>query len=142
MIAVGGTFLLQSLPLLAPHVGSLLFVALGLAFVVPYAQDRRRYIYLVPGAVLIGIGLGLFLPGLLGQTAAGIALFYISMTVAFAAMYLLEPTKRWPLVPAAVFGVLSVLSSFGAVTFIPGLVQPLITPLLLVGVGVYLLLHD
>lgn len=140
LVAIGLTFLLQALRL--PFVGPLLFVALGIAFAIPYAQDRSRYVYLVPAAVLLGIGLGLLVPDLLGAQQAAGRLFLIAMTLAFAAVYLIEPSRRWPLAPALVFGVLAVLEFFGVASFIPDVARPFVVPVLLIAVGAYLLLPD
>ena len=144
VIALGATFLFQALRF--PDVGSVLFIALGVAFAAPYALDRRRFIYLMPAAILIGIGAGLLLPDVLNAAPQASPIFFLTMAVAFAAVYLLEPALRWPVVPAGVFGTLALMSAFFAAALPDPLRNamsaPFATPAVLLAVGIYLLVHD
>lgn len=145
VVALGATFLLQALRF--PAIGSLLFITLGVAFAAPYVQDRRRYIYLMPAAILSGIGAGLLIPELLGATpqAAG-PIFLLTMATAFAAVYLLEPAIRWPVVPAGVFAALALTSAFLSAALPDALrtamSAPFATPVVLIAVGIYVLVHE
>jgi hypothetical protein len=140
LVAVGTAFLLP--PLGVRNAGSYLFVALGLAFAAAYFLGTRQYIYLVPAGVLLGFGLGLVLPEMLNvQAAAAAPVFFASLGAGLVVVYLLAPTRRWPLVPAAVFAVLAILGAFNQVALIPNQVQPYLVPLILIAVGAYLILE-
>lgn len=138
LIAVGATFLLP--PLGVPDAISYLFLALGIAFAVAYVQGMRPTVYLVPAAVLLAFGVGLLAPswlGLPGEVRAGS--FLAALGVAFAAVFLIRPSRRWPLIPAAVLGAISLAELFGRGDLIPGAAQPFMVPFILIAVGVYLI---
>src|SRR2546430_9297404 len=65
LVAIGGAFLLP--PLGVPNAGAYLFIALGTAFAAAWwVGGRWQYVYLVPACVLVGFGLGLVIPTILG----------------------------------------------------------------------------
>lgn len=139
LVAVGVTYLLPSLGV--PNAASYLFLALGAAFAVAYVTGMAPYVYLVPGATLIGFGTGLLIPqwfGLPPEAAAPV--FLASLTVGLLAVFIIRPQRRWPLIPAAIFGVIAVLAMFGVATIIPSSLQPLFVPAVLIAVGAYLIL--
>lgn len=138
LVAVGGTFLLP--PFGIENATSYLFLALGAAFAVAYAQAMRPTVYLVPAAVLLAFGVGLLVPtwfGLPGDVRA--ASFLAALGIAFAGVYLMRPGRRWPLVPAAALGLVSVFELVGRGDVVPGALQPFMVPLILIAVGVYLI---
>lgn len=138
LIAVGVTFLLP--PLGVPEAISYMFLALGIAFVVAYIQGMRPNVYLVPAAVMLAFGVGLLVPtwfGLPGYMRAGT--FLAALAAAFAVVFLLRPARLWPLVPAAVLAVIALAELFGRGDLIPGAAQPLMVPVILITVGVYLI---
>lgn len=141
LIAIGAAFLLQAVPATAPYVGALLFVFLGLAFALAYALGTRVFAYLLPAGVLLGFGIGLLVPDLLslrGDIAAPIFLF--TLGVGLVVVYLLAPNRRWPLVPAAILALISAVGYFQP-ALIPPPVRPFILPLILIGVGAYLVVE-
>jgi hypothetical protein len=75
------------------------------------------------------------------QAAAAAPVFFASLGAGLVVVYLLAPTRRWPLVPAALFAVLAILGAFNQVALIPNEVQPYLVPLILIAVGAYLILE-
>lgn len=137
VFAIGLAFLLQSLRF--PASSAFLFIALGGAFAAAYVLGYRQYVYLVPGAVLIGLGVGLALPALfdLGQYAGPI--FFGALAAALVTVTLLAPDRLWPLVPAIPLALIAIAGVIGQVTLVPVAAQPYILPFVLMLVGAYLL---
>lgn len=139
LIAVGLTYLLPTLGV--PDATSYLFLALGGAFAAAYLTGFSPYVYLVPAAILISFGTGLLIPGWLNLPADTVApLFLASLTVGLAAVFVIRPQRRWPLVPAAIFGIVTLAEIFRIADVIPPGVQPLFVPVILIGVGAYLIM--
>ncbi len=138
VFAVGFAFLLPAIRI--PHAGPVLFLALGGAFAAAYWLGYRQFVYLVPAAVMIGIGIGLLLPAVfdLGRLAAPV--FFGALAGAFVVVTILAPDHRWPLVPAAPLAIIAVAGVVGGVDVLPGL-QPFILPVVLMLVGGYLLVE-
>lgn len=138
LIAIGATFLLP--PLGVPDAISYMFLALGIAFGVAYIQGLRPTVYLVPAAVMLAFGVGLLLPGWLGLPGeVRAATFLAALAVAFAGVFLVHSSRRWPLVPAGILAVISIAELYGRGDVIPGAVQPFMVPLILIAVGAYLI---
>ncbi len=137
VFAIGLAFLLQSLSF--PAASSFLFIALGGAFAAAYGLGYRQYVYLVPAAVLIGLGVGLLLPSVfdLGRLAAPI--FFGALAAALVSVTLLAPDRRWPLIPAAPLALIAIAGVIGRVDLLPTALQPFILPVVLMLVGGYLL---
>ena len=138
LIAVGATYLLLAVGY--EHAGSVLFVALGLAFLASYAIGARPYAYLVPAAVLLGFGLGLLVPdvlGLRGQLAS--LVFFAMLGAGMLAVFLVSPEQRWPLVPAALVGVVAIVVSISGAEIIPAAAPSYLVPIILIAIGGYLL---
>lgn len=138
VFAVGFAFLLPALRI--QNAGPVLFLALGGAFAAAYVLGYRQFVYLVPGAILIGLGMGLLIPAMfdLGRAASGV--FYGSLAGAFLVVTILAPDHRWPLVPAVLLAAFAVLGVVGGVDVLPG-VQPFLMPAVLMLVGGYLLIE-
>jgi len=137
LIAIGSAFILP--PLGIANASSYLFLALGVAFAVAYVTSLNPYVYLVPAATLLGLGLGLLIPDwfrLKGDLPA--IVFLSALALGFAVAFLIRPQRRWPLAPAALLAVVALAEVFG-ITVIPPSVQPYYVPVVLVGVGVYLI---
>ncbi len=137
VIAVGSAFVLP--PLGVQNASAYLFLALGIAFAVAYVTSLNPYVYLVPAATLLGLGLGLLIPdwfGLRGDLPA--IVFLSSLALAFAAAFLIRPQRRWPLAPAALLAIVAIAEVFGSTLVPPGL-QPFYVPVVLIAVGVYLI---
>jgi hypothetical protein len=139
LVAVGVTYLLPTLGV--PDATSYLFLALGAAFAVAYLMGLNPYVYLVPAAILISFGTGLLVPGWFGLPEETLApIFLASLTVGLAAVFVIRPQRRWPLVPAAIIGLVALAEMFRIADIIPTGVQPLFVPVILIGVGAYLIM--
>ncbi|MGH2379137.1 MAG: hypothetical protein ACRDGT_11760 [Candidatus Limnocylindria bacterium] len=139
LVAVGLTYLLPSLGV--PDATSYLFLALGAAFFAAYLTGLSPYVYLVPAAILISFGTGLLIPGWLGLPEDAVApIFLASLAVGLAAVFVIRPQRRWPLVPAAIIGLVALAEMFRVAEIIPPGLQPLFVPVILIGVGGYLIL--
>jgi hypothetical protein len=141
LLAIGGAFLLP--PLGVPNAGAYLFVALGVAFAVAWwVGGRRQYVYLVPACVLIGFGLGLVMPALLGlppDTAGPV--FLGTLALGLVAVFLLAPSRRAPLVLAGILIVVALADLFLQIDLVPLSLQPYFVPVVLIIVGAYLLVE-
>lgn len=139
VMAVGFAFFLP--PLGVANASSYLFLALGIAFAVAYWQSLTPYVYLIPAATLLGLGLGLLIPEwfrLPNEVAS--VVFLASLAIGFTAAYLIRPQRQWPLIPAGIMGVVAVAELFGAGTVVPAAVQPFFVPVALLSVGAYLII--
>lgn len=137
IIAVGVAFLLPSLGV--SNASAYLFVTLGAAFAFAYLWGARQYVYLVPAAILVGIGVGFLLPTWLnvpGEVAG--VIFLLAIACAFGLVTLLVPDRKWPLVPAIGFGVVTAIGAVARVSLVP---SALLVPVVLILVGAYLLIE-
>ncbi|HUQ16394.1 MAG TPA: hypothetical protein VM070_01255 [Candidatus Saccharimonadales bacterium] len=139
LLAVGLAVLLP--PLGVRDAGAFLFLFLGTAFAVAYRLGTRPYVYLVPAAVLSTFGLGLLLPGWLGQDAVAKPIFLASLAVGLLLVFVLAPARRLPLVPSALLAVVALAELFGRIHLVPVAAQPFFVPLILIVVGAYLLIE-
>jgi hypothetical protein len=57
------------------------------------------------------------------------------------AAFVLAPDRRWPLIPATLLGVAASSQLLTGASLIPPVLQPYFVPLILVGVGGYLLVE-
>ena len=145
---LGGAVLIAvGLPVLLPAFGvasarAYLFLALGLAFGLAWFLGTRQYVYLVPAAALITFGLGLLVPtwlALSNDLAAPI--FLGALAGGFFIVFVSEPTRPAPLVPAVLLGITALLTLYGRGDLMPGWFQPMFVPLLFIALGVYLLVE-
>ncbi len=82
---------------------SLLFLALAIAFAIVYGSDRRNWWAIIPGGILLVIGLIVLLSQRLPFELLG-ALLFAGIGLVFFLVYLLGPAKRevwWALIPSA-----------------------------------------
>lgn len=141
LLAIGGAFLLP--PLGVPNAGAYLFVALGVAFAAAWLVGaRRQYVYLVPACVLVGFGLGLVIPGLLSLPPdVASPVFLGALAGGLVAVFVLVPSRRAPLVLAAIIAVVALADLFLQIDLVPLALQPYFVPLVLIVVGLYLLVE-
>jgi hypothetical protein len=100
----------------------------------------RNYLALIGGCIVTGVGAGVALSYLLGMTGEaeggattlGLGLGFISIW-AISLLVGLREHHWWPLVPGAILSVVGVNLLFNT------LAQPLVGPLILVGIGVALM---
>jgi hypothetical protein len=140
LIAVGVPFLLQAVGV--ENASAYLFLALGLAFGLAWYLGSRQYVYLVPAAALVTFGLGLVIPtwfDLSSDLAAPI--FLGALSIGFFIVFVSEPTRPAPLVPAVLLAIAALLALYGRGDLMPDWFQPMFVPLLFIALGVYLLLE-
>jgi hypothetical protein len=133
-----------------PELGYFIVPALAVIFLV-WGIISRQVGLLIPGGVLAGIGLGIFLTRWLygGVEAAGTqsaGTFLLSFAAGWGLIILLsalftDKTHWWPLIPG------SILAVIGAGLLIGGVAQQLlqwlglIWPVILIAAGIYLILR-
>ncbi len=138
LVAVAVPYLMQWANV--PDSASYLFLALGLAFLAAYLTGFSPYVYLVPAATLMSFGFGLLIPSWLGLPADTVPqIFFASLTVGLVAVFVVRPARRWPLIPAGAFGIITLLAAFRVAQVVPPQLQPLLVPAILIAVGVYLI---
>ncbi len=139
VVAMGVPFILQ--PLGVPNAASYLFVAMGAAFLISYVRSRQ-YVYLIPMVTLIAFGVALLLPTWFVLRPEAVAPAFVGvLALGFLVAFALSPDRRWPLVPAALLGVVAATRLLAGVSPIPAFLEPFLVPLVLVAVGVYLLIE-
>jgi CheY-like chemotaxis protein len=137
VIALGVPFVLQ--PLGVPNAASYLFIAMGLAFLISYLRGRQ-YVYLIPMVTLISFGVALLLPTWIAiRTESAAPTFVGIIAIGFIVAFALAPRHRWPLVPAVLLGVAAAARFVTGASLIPASLEPFLVPLVLIGVGAYLL---
>jgi hypothetical protein len=139
VFAIGLAFLLQALSV--PAASAFLFIALGGAFASAYVVGRRQYVYVVPGALLLGLGVGLLIPSMFGVGRFGAPIFFGALAASLVSVTLIAPDHRWPLIPAVPLAVIAIAGVVGRVDLVPSGFQPFILPLVLMLVGAYLLVE-
>jgi CheY-like chemotaxis protein len=139
VIAMGLPFVLQ--PLGVPNAASYLFLAMGGAFGISYARGRA-YVYLIPAVTLTSFGIALLLPTWIVMRPETIAPAFVGVVaLGFAVAFAVAPNRRWPLVPAVILGAVAAARLVTGVSPIPSPLEPFLVPLVLVGVGAYLLVE-
>ena len=139
VVAMGIPFILQ--PLGVPNAASYLFVAMGGAFLISYVRGHQ-YVYLIPMVTLTSFGVALLLPTWIALRPEAAAPTFVGViALGFLVAFGLAPDRRWPLVPAAVLGAVSAARLVTGWSPIPALIEPFLVPVVLVGVGIYLLIE-
>ena len=137
VIALGVPFVLQ--PLGVPNAASYLFIAMGVAFLISYLRGRQ-YVYLIPMVTLVSFGVALLLPTWITMRPESAAPAFVGViAVGFVVAFALAPQHRWPLVPAVLLGVVAAGRFVTGTSLIPASLEPYLVPLVLIGVGAYLL---
>ena len=140
LVAVGVPFLLQAVGI--PNASAYLFLALGLAFGGAWLIGTHQYVYLVPSAALISFGLGLIIPSALALSSDLAApIFLGALAIGFFIVFVSEPTRPAPLVPAVLLAIVALLTLYGRGDLMPTWFQPMFVPLLFIALGVYLLVE-
>jgi len=141
VFAVGLAFFLPAVGVPNTVAGPALFLALGGAFAAAYSLGYRQFVYLVPAAILIAVGIGLLIPALFDTGQLSAPIFLGALAGAFGTVTLLAPERRWPLVPMIPLALIAVAGVLGKVDLVPGGLQPFVFPVLLMAVGAYLLVE-
>ncbi|HEV2009411.1 MAG TPA: response regulator [Candidatus Limnocylindria bacterium] len=137
VIALGVPFVLQ--PLGVPNAASYLFISMGVAFLISYVRGRQ-YVYLIPMVTLISFGVALLLPTWISMRPESAAPAFVGViAIGFVVAFGLAPQRRWPLVPAVLLGVVAAGRLVTGTSLIPDSLEPFLVPVVLIGVGAYLL---
>jgi hypothetical protein len=139
LLAVGFGVLMQAMGV--ADAGAYLFLFLGLAFALAYVAGTHQFVYLVPGATMIGFGLGLIIPTAFGLDSQASGIFLASLAIAFLVIYLLSPSRKIPLGVAAVIGVVALADIFTTIPVVPDVLKPYFVPIILIVTGAYLILE-
>src|SRR6266542_4163885 len=89
VFAVGFAFFLPAIRVPNSLTGPVLFLALGGAFAAAYWLGYRQFVYLVPAAILIGVGAGLLIPALFDTGPLSAPIFLGALAAAFGAVTVL-----------------------------------------------------
>ena len=139
VIAMGLPFVLQ--PLGVPNAASYLFIAMGLAFLISFVRGRQ-YVYLIPMVTLSSFGIALLLPTWITMRPETVAPAFVAIVaLGFLSAFILVPVRRWPLIPASVLGLVAAARLVTGSSPIPAPLEPFLVPIVLVGVGLYLLIE-
>jgi CheY-like chemotaxis protein len=139
VVAMGLPFVLQ--PLGIPNAASYLFLAMGIAFLISYLRGHQ-YVYLIPMVTLSSFGIALLLPTWIAMRPETVAPAFVAIVaLGFVAAFVLAPNRRWPLVPAALLGIVAATRLVTGTSPIPAQLEPFLVPVVLVGVGIYLLVE-
>ena len=134
---------LLALDQLAPEIegdwgGALVLGGIGLAFWVIYLTNRQNWWAVIPGGVLLTIGLVVGLSSVLEGIETG-GVFFLGLGLTFGLLSLLrtpEGRMKWALIPAAVVLVMGLLITAAATA-----VLKFVGPAALVLVGLYLIVR-
>lgn len=137
MLLIGGgvLFLFDQLNLFGGF-GNLILLLIGSVFMYVYFTTKHSYRvgFLIPGAILSGLGAGVLLEDTpLAQLLGGNDITTVTLGLGFCLIWLLERKHWWSLIPGGIL-VLTGLSSFRVIGSL--------WPLALIAVGVYLLVDQ
>jgi CheY-like chemotaxis protein len=139
VVAMGLPFVLQ--PLGVPNAASYLFLAMGIAFLISYLRGHQ-YVYLIPMVTLTSFGVALLLPTWIVMRPETVAPAFVAIVaLGFVSAFVLAPNRRWPLVPGALLGIVAATRLVTGSSPIPAPLEPFLVPVVLVGVGIYLLVE-
>jgi hypothetical protein len=132
LIGVGVLFLLGQFAFF-PGFGDIVLLLIGGVFLYAYFSTKPAYRigFLIPGAILTGIGVGTFLSHLPGiDLLFGGNIVAITLGLGFCAIWFFDRRHWWSLIPGGIIllGGLSSIFRVGA-----------LWPIVLIGLGVYLL---
>ena len=121
LVIVGIASFLDSLNII-PFGGLLwgvLFVFGGAAFIVYLFQNRKAWWAIIPGVVLIGLGLIILISSIFPnfQGEIGGFIFFIAISLAFWIVYLMNKNFWWAIIPAGV------MASLAATILVDGLTK-------------------
>lgn len=120
---------------------SLFLGGIGTGFWAVYLRSRERWWAIIPGGALLTIALVTGLSSTVGGMAIS-AVFFLGLALTFALLAVLpteEGQMRWPVIPAAVLGVLGGLFAIGAAEVLNALNY--LWPAALIAGGLYLIFH-
>lgn len=120
---------------------ALFFGGIGIGFLATYLTDNERWWAVIPGGVMFTLAAVTGLSSILEGTAISGVLF-LGLAATFGLLAVLptdEGRMRWPLIPAAVLGLLGVLFAIEATTLLNAFNY--LWPVALIVGGLYLILR-
>lgn len=145
LLIVLGIFVLLQYLFPSTNIGQLILPGLGVMFLI-WGVLTHRFGLMIPGCILTGLGGALLItqamPPVEGTVTGGI--FVLGLALAFVAMSLISPyflprRELWPLVPAAILGVIGILLVVANGLWVLEQIS-LLWPFVLIILGVLLLL--
>lgn len=118
--------------------GEAIVALVGIAFLIGYAVTRR-YGFLVPGAIMTGLGVGILWETQVGDAGGTVV---IGLGVGFLAIYVIDAIVRrsqalwWPLIPGGILTVVGVATEIGNTKLLDDLEA--LWPIVLIAIGVVL----
>jgi hypothetical protein len=140
LLGLSGTIAASEIFTFIPFVGSIFLSSIGLGFLVVYIINREMWWALIPGGVLSTLAVVAALDSVRGITMDTGVVFFLGLGLTFALVGLVPtPGGRmyWAWIPAGVMLVLALT----ILTSMEGLLN-ILWPLVLVGVGVWLLFRN
>lgn len=134
-------FLLGLPPFALRNASLYLFIIMGLAFLAAYLLGTRQFVYLMPAATLLAFGVGLLLPTWyppMDRTLAG-PMRLGTQAAGFVIVWTLARDRWRLLLPAGVLTVVALTEGVGKMAVLTPAAEPYLVPVLLIGVGAYLL---
>jgi hypothetical protein len=122
MLALSGVVILEETPLgvLSEMAGALFLGGVGLAFLVVFIAKRKFWWALIPGFVMLGLGVMVALVegsfGINDEQATGI--FLASIGLAFLAVYVVRRDFWWAIIPFGSMLGVALLVAFGNVAYL------------------------
>ena len=147
LIAIGAMiFLAQVID--RPDLSWVIVPVLGLIFLI-WGLAARSIGLIIPGGILSGIGLGLYFmieraTGVTDEKAAGVLLVCFAggwALISLLSLVTREGFQWWPLIPGGIIGVIGLALMGGGAAMQLIKVAGYAWPLILVGIGIYLLLR-
>jgi hypothetical protein len=91
---------------------------------------------------LSSFGIALLLPTWVTMRPETVAPAFVAIVaLGFVSAFVLAPNRRWPLVPGALLGIVAATRLVTGSSPIPAPLEPFLVPVVLVGVGIYLLVE-
>lgn len=118
--------------------GEAIVALIGVAFLIGYAVTRR-YGFLVPGAIMTGLGVGILWETQVGDAGGTVV---IGLGAGFLAIYVIDAIVRrsqalwWPLIPGGILAVVGVATEIGNTKLLDDLEA--FWPILLIAIGIVL----
>ena len=140
LLSLGATILLDDYaPGIADRLGGGIFLGgIGLAFWLVYFLAPANWWAIIPGGVLVTLGVVASLDNVSGLDTGGIFFFGLAATFGLLALVRVDGRRMgWPLIPAGILFVMGLLITASASNLVN-----FVWPVAIIGVGVFLLVRS